>query len=83
MFHALAESNQKKESDRIDLLGWLVERLPLVMIDDDTLHVDRWRLVGCCVRDVSILFWHICRPSDGHHCLWLAGQRISDLQKSY
>ena len=37
VFHSLAESNRKEESDRIDLLAWLQERLPLAMMD----HVTR------------------------------------------
>ena len=55
MFHALAESNQKEESDRIDLLAWLTERLLPAMMDDVARDRGRMFLVGFCVRDVSIL----------------------------
>ena len=34
MFYILAQSNLKEESDRINLLTWLAERLPLAMIEN-------------------------------------------------
>ena len=64
MFHVLADSNRKEESDRIEVLTWLQERFPLAMIDHVTavcriLRTSCLYLSGMCVaqRDtVTVVF---------------------------
>ena len=81
MFHFLAQSNQKEESDRLDFLALLVKRLPCAKILVEEKASFLW--VGFFVPDdVSILSWHVC-SANGHHYLWLVVRRISDLQESY